>query len=770
MDLELRISQYIDGELSGEEEGELHHMLAVSPEARALFREHLTLHTVARDERVLHRPTQSMRDDLFARLQAEEGLEPSALPFASAAGGAAIASVLPELSGSVGKAVSARPPVAAHDDPRAEDRRRRRRLIPIFIPLLLCVIVGGVWYGGGFGGVTGGNDGSGNSAIAESKAIGTEQKASVELDQKYAEPHAVPEIEANTYTQSRASNTRNSVGQSGSRSTSSHRGAAAAYRSGVQPEMELLAMSSANEKRELRESHDVLGIAPPNAMVALAEPAEDLRNQSASIVPANGYAKNGGALGEARFLAEERTFNLNTGNLYDNRETSSSFQSNLSAAFQSNLSAAMTPPASVISPAKNLNPAQSLEDHTSLSAASANSVGIAADDLDQAQGVAVNAVAPDSDPFFAAVRSGRLADSSTGLPFRATLENYDAVAAMLEQSGLDADGDGETVPHNNTPNNADNALGGSNTGNRAISERLSGTLSVENTWGANSIDIGAEGRKGANAPPVVMSDKNVAVQSDSLASVSAVVKKKEPRDRDVTTLSTVNAEAQNALFLSSSDDSTLDPATPRRIRFFVGLDQSVAATVNAVEVSLPSPTPTFASRFDGNQLFPETRALVGIDFDGGRQRAFVVIGAGAYSKQMSIQSETTTTLPGSGVVDRVTTMVREENKTVYEVWGGIGYRYSIQVAHHWNAGAEAWGGIGENYMYAGLAIPFSYELKENLRVEFSPGLRSRVLHSNAEPVTTGTPASGNYQEQIITPRHQNRVDASFGIGLILLLR
>ena len=41
MDIEQLISSYLDGDLTGDQEAELHHTLALSPEARALFREHI---------------------------------------------------------------------------------------------------------------------------------------------------------------------------------------------------------------------------------------------------------------------------------------------------------------------------------------------------------------------------------------------------------------------------------------------------------------------------------------------------------------------------------------------------------------------------------------------------------------------------------------------------------------------------------------------------------------------------------------------------------
>ncbi|MEP7219569.1 MAG: hypothetical protein ABI876_11670, partial [Bacteroidota bacterium] len=128
MNIEDLISQYIDGNLSSEAEAELHHRLAVSPEARKLFRSQIALRSVARDQRVLQTPAPELRSALFGRLQREEGMKP--------------------LEG-----IPASPPVVAAvarsiPSPAVRDGRRRRRaaiwLIP-FITALLAVVI--VWNG-----------------------------------------------------------------------------------------------------------------------------------------------------------------------------------------------------------------------------------------------------------------------------------------------------------------------------------------------------------------------------------------------------------------------------------------------------------------------------------------------------------------------------------------------------------------------------------------------------------------------------------------------
>src|SRR5437870_1994494 len=84
MNIEDLISRYMDGDLPGDGEAELHHKMAVSPEHRKLFREQLMLRSIARDRRVMYKPSEALRSALFERLEAREGLR-SAMAFASAA-------------------------------------------------------------------------------------------------------------------------------------------------------------------------------------------------------------------------------------------------------------------------------------------------------------------------------------------------------------------------------------------------------------------------------------------------------------------------------------------------------------------------------------------------------------------------------------------------------------------------------------------------------------------------------------------------------------
>ncbi len=148
MNIEQTISFYLDGTLTSEQEAEFHHLLSVSPEARTLFREHMALQSVARDERTLVAPEEGLRSSLFASLAAE-GMAVDAMPIGGRPYGTTPpASAIPAMVAEPSlEAFEERrdPPVAVAEmrPPRANERgeeKRRRRLLPFLIPTLLLAV------------------------------------------------------------------------------------------------------------------------------------------------------------------------------------------------------------------------------------------------------------------------------------------------------------------------------------------------------------------------------------------------------------------------------------------------------------------------------------------------------------------------------------------------------------------------------------------------------------------------------------------------------
>lgn len=132
MNIEDFISRYIDGELDSESEADLHHRLAVSPEARAIFRAQIALRAVARDSRVLVTPTPALRNRLFERLEEEEGMGPVPPPPPSPVA-AAVAPVADTFVGDVPHSLPSR---RLREEGR-DSRRRRRALALLLLPALL---------------------------------------------------------------------------------------------------------------------------------------------------------------------------------------------------------------------------------------------------------------------------------------------------------------------------------------------------------------------------------------------------------------------------------------------------------------------------------------------------------------------------------------------------------------------------------------------------------------------------------------------------------
>jgi hypothetical protein len=129
MNIEDLISQYIDGDLPSEVEAEMHHRLAVSPEARKLFRAQIALRGIARNPKVLHAPAPELRARLFERLEREEGMKPS-VPLSPPPPAYAAEMASPVPSSTV----------------RGETRRRRRAiawLLPTVVASIITVAI--IW-------------------------------------------------------------------------------------------------------------------------------------------------------------------------------------------------------------------------------------------------------------------------------------------------------------------------------------------------------------------------------------------------------------------------------------------------------------------------------------------------------------------------------------------------------------------------------------------------------------------------------------------------
>jgi hypothetical protein len=107
----------------------MHHRLAVSPEARKLFRAQIALRGIARNPKVLHAPAPELRARLFERLEREEGMKPPA----------PLSTPSPTYAAEMAPAVPS-------STVRGETRRRRRAiawLLPTVVASIITVAI--VW-------------------------------------------------------------------------------------------------------------------------------------------------------------------------------------------------------------------------------------------------------------------------------------------------------------------------------------------------------------------------------------------------------------------------------------------------------------------------------------------------------------------------------------------------------------------------------------------------------------------------------------------------
>lgn len=723
MDIELLISQYMDGELSSEEEAELHHALALSPEARVLFREHLTLQGVARDERVLHRPSDDMRDSLFARLQSEEGMKPVAA--VASLSTAVIPNIGPDRR-TVSHRADDRPPVAAAENAPTEERRRRRRLVPILIPFVICMIAGSFWLSGGFGG---GHDDGQQLAVADASAergdaVGStraetrsdaEEVQAPETDEEHvpAGPERVDNGLIAMNTEARrsvaAESSRNFIGVLQGGETVRNSRLVAPER----PEPRTRITANADELLALNEpsrseEHDVLGnvVMSENAEVRAAVSPEEPR-----------FSIRGGRSQEVDVTEVDRS----SGREYSLAE------------FES---------------AKSVTASDTLDGYEVLASDDAldSEEWSRANNYGRGGGLSPVLVF-DSSPSFL---SGSVLDSATGETLRVDETNYVEVGNMIRDLFMEGNVDTGTVT----------VLAPSSSPDYYFSNSL--PVEPSDTIAMGEGVIAASSSKYERGVPRPLS---------------------EGRRKGTFQVSS----AQSDVPLDQAPGTTKDLLQPitgwTQSTFFVGLEQNAGLSLSSTRyaesalTSLPLENP-------GETVLPSTRLKFGYVIDGGRHMVFAALGAVAYTKHTSVYTQSTSRQirnvvnpGGSGLVPQLVNTVamssEEKEENAWDLHAGVGYRYSTALAGDWLAGAEAYAGAGPNYLHASLSLPFSYYLARTLRLEFSPGLAYRKAWSEGEIVTAGeinqSASLSSYEQRLEVPRESQGVQAMVGIGLILLL-
>lgn len=739
----------MDGELSSEEEAELHHTLALSPESRALFREHLTLQGVARDERVLHRPTDDMRESLFARLQSEEGMKPIAAPIVGTVGAVGAATSPTKVAAPY--RMDDRAPLAADEDDRTEERRKRRRLIPILIPLMFCVIAGGFWASGGFnsgegdrsfasaemGDVDSSYSGANSFSSGEFPASRSETRSEIQADAEQQRPNdsmiapinrgngLIAMNEEGTQFTNRSVSARRQrsmaapeLGATVSRSNRAHQ---------TQPSDDsnddaLLAMATPSDlQQEVQESHDVLG----NGIVSVPSPASEVIADverlavNAEITSANnGFNVRGGRANEASIRRDGIQINDPVRDLNE--------------------------PASIDITSTYTSIAEDTEYRAELSEEWV-------EDNNYGRGGSTQHLLLEQG--FDGFLTAQVVDSA-GQPLRLDTNNYLAFKEHLDTLARQGKLDPETV------------VAKAETDEKAFSTQdyLAPVY--------NSIE-----------PSVSIANPSTTLEptSPTVASKEKFIASVDGKPEYKNTSPVVLSDAVEY----RSKDVALDVMSgPQKPVYFVGLEQGVGMSI-ASERSAGIPTSSFSSINTGDDVSSETRVKFGVAFDGGKHMVFAALGSAIYKKYTSIRSQSTsreirdvvdpvTLAVHQQVVSTITTLSREEEEYAREFHAGFGYRYSLTFADNWQGGAEAFAGAGGSYFHVGMALPISYKLAKSLRLEFAPGITYKKAWSDGQIVTTGSldtnAPSSSYEERIETPRDAHGVQAVAGIGLILLLR
>lgn len=788
MDIELLISRYVDGDLSSEEESEFHHMLSVSPEARDLFREHLTLRSVARDERILQRPSEGLRGDLFARLQAEEGMSAAvAQSVAGTAGAGALMSDLAVPPRHANGVVDMRPPIASEDDPEAEERRKRRRLIPILIPFLICAIAGGAWLTGGFGSWSQKTDAEAEFITAAD--VKTSARASTGPAERFASdrndddrssvaadtisarsiddlPAAPSEQPAFSYTEAEGSrgsgavgSMRNEVTLSGSIGREGNNGGLG-IRGGRSNEDDIrllgesvastdVGYSSALENNSVRPDSDHGTPVSENGWQSAYEPLEEAelsepvtlrsfdgtaRMSSTPVSTLNGGPDNSGrGRGGYSDLSEETVFGGTS-------PTSLSTERNSSELFADG-DLQVEQDGQEDAEHFDLDGAYVLENRRGGGVPPGYGSNNGGGPANGSGGDGAGAPA-----FHALGMSDSLSNSSV----RATATNSDSILNAMERTfamlGISRD--------------SIDRVGASVDSGESGAAKAMAYQGYGNSFNRNMEGLGFS----EEADPARRSKSPYDAEGPKV--LGETKEKSAPQSRafggGAVEVSTVSARRESSPLSLESDEE--------RWAFFVGFEQSVGGNLSASEYEQPGFAAAALST-TGQGIMPEFIVRIGTEY-GETHQLFGAFGAGSHGVR-TFTREITTTYSGSQG-SSVTTVARVEEKQLYEYWGALGYRYSVKLAERWIGGAEAMGGFGSSFYRAGIGFPVTYKLAKSFRLEVRPGIQYRKAYGSPEVVTTGSmnPSlpSNTYREQVEAPRDSEGLQAVAGIGLILLIR
>lgn len=818
MDIEQLISSYLDGDLTGDQEAELHHTLALSPEARALFREHIALQRVARDERVLHRPDEMMRAALFARLHEDEGMERGAAVAAGAVIATPVAATL--LSDGVPDATTApepvpdlprvtrtapttpvetRPPIARAAD-RRDDERRRRRLIPILIPLMLVMIVGGTfWFGGGLDMIDGdrnvrGDFGTTTEGDRTNDAIAAAGKPTASGEAKADSSglaDAREEVENQTTADAAATNRseeiastspavtprrfRDRVNSGGVRVRSS------SVRDGADRSTDRTLSASSSTASSAITSIDLMdgdqsSYDPPSAPRSRSlladqvarENVPDPEERDPFFGRRNPNRDDAGRNDDRGALNEESNESVDDDLLSDDPDDVSTESDNAEMLWGQN--ANVEAAASIIDPSEDFASFDFDANEEGIVATmttdSPGAVGILSIQDHDGRAIRINrdnSAAIDTIHQWLAAR-GMVPDTiNGGYTFSDQLLNVDASVSMDRFLAQD-DGSleylislGDEIP---------------SVESIALNPQARSMLAE----GQTPLEIIGT-RRGGSRDITLKAGQSSATQSGGEASVDGSQTPTASLKGDGMNIDDPSLEEKKkSLEMTVAETAALNPDGGSDHRFFLGVDGSAAVSINPVaETALLSGGD--AEAIERMAALSELKVAGGPVFGPKqRHRVYVVGGLSAYNEREQIRRrEVTRTVDAGGNISFATSVtMRDRVRAAIEPWGGVGYRITIPIVAKLSGGADLSAGIGTKYLRLELVIPFTYSVTDNIRVEVTPRVRYRTAHGTAEPTVTGaidpSAPSSFSEEGLIVPADRSDVTLGAGFGLILLMR
>ncbi|MBS1912802.1 MAG: hypothetical protein JST22_12510 [Bacteroidetes bacterium] len=690
MNIEDLISQYIDGSLSPDAESELHHRLAVSPEARQLFRSHIVLRGVARDQRVLHVPTPELRSKLFERLEREEGM--ARIPVRATAGGAAVAARVMPHAGEPGTASNQAPDASAIADapvprsiPSQTVERRRRALLPWLLPFVIAgVVIGVLWNR------VGDEDNAPQSATAYRSGTSNDAPASAGKGvAQSAERRATPEP----------------IGS----------GAADLHD----------ASASAGDTAAGGHTVAMLGQEMQNGRGSTTLPRVAAHFHAS--LPSNGRsARSAGSTHDFAMASDDDSYRT-APSLASSEVSSDTVRFGGDAGRSSRLDYKA-----------DVEPARAVEHPVMAAKLNPGSLGRGLD----REAVADNTVRADTAMGYATLM--RLKESAVQSKVQPEVQSRahvtsmgDVFSAPMGGSDLASNDRGtHAVAHDEVPSSeSDASRKRMESPRRSLAKGVIASASAPPAApeSAPTLDNSASTvleEEPQHSPRLLSSDPAAPTQSaaekNGLASAkpsttapavpppppsgggSAMLETKDGENgnaaiamRDVANGPTVNSERIN----SQDEDAPLSPSTRSTVVYLIGLQQN--SLIN----------------FSESAFGVQVALRGGLEFGDGAHQVFLLVGTASYRED---RTDSVLAVNNGGVISVPSSpIVGHSVATRYnDYWAGAGYRFNgIRLDNHWSIGIGGWAGAGKRYLRIGSELPITVRIAHSIRLEFVPTLQ-----------------------------------------------